>query len=583
MAFVGLALASLAIAQLAKYKDWPKSSEAYFLTPAEREEWSKIKSDEEAEKFISLYWAKRGTRFRDEVSRRIAAADEQFKMRRQKGSESVRGRLLITLGPPSRVLQERAQERESVSPPESGTSTETLFSSGRSVFTQTWVYEKDRVDPAWNVSELRVRISVDPQRGSDELTIGAAVERVIAKVAEKSIVNPSGGTVGAAPAVKPVVPAAATGPAVPPAPVAATLPAATRSALEALLKEKKGETSPSFWAGPFRSIPGESFYALQFYIPGDKAPAAPVKFGGVVVSESGEQAASYWEDAILSDMKTGARIDKVFERSVVLPAGGYRGAFGLFPSDGGAALASAQTSFRLAPKSNEFDVSPLILGNTLTPLTKRPGPTDPFVFGMEKPIRVEPKANRLYTREDGLWYFYTVSNPAVPPASAEASSSAKAAEDKSAGKPAATPAAGTSAATGPASAEATAGRPAPTPAPAAPKPRIMARISVLKEGQPAFQPMTAPAELQILGPGYYASGSEIPLVTFEPGYYTFTLNVRDLNAPKDSAANSKGFDRKEDFVVLKPDGTMPEKAAAKPSAQPAPKPTAPKPKAGKKP
>ena len=67
----------------------------------------------------------------------------------------------------------------------------------------------------------------------------------------------------------------------------------------------------------------------------------------------------------------------------------------------------------------------------------------------------------------------------------------------------------------------------------------------------------------------YGAGSEIPLATFEPGWYTMTLNVRDLNAPRDSPA-FKGVDRREDFVVLKPDGSLPEKAAAKPAAKPRP-------------
>ena len=130
--------------------------------------------------------------------------------------------------------------------------------------------------------------------------------------------------------------------------------------------------------------------------------------------------------------------------------------------------------------------------------------------------------------------------------------------------------------------EAAAAAPAPaSPAPGAPpapaaatpevKPRIQARIGVLKDGQPAFAPLTGPAEMQILSSGYYATGSEIPLTSFEPGFYTFTLTVRDLGAAKDSAA-FKGVERKEDFVVLKADGTMPEKAAP---AKPAPKPKVP--------
>ncbi|MDQ5872729.1 MAG: hypothetical protein M3547_11070, partial [Acidobacteriota bacterium] len=97
-----------------------------------------------------------------------------------------------------------------------------------------------------------------------------------------------------------------------------------------------------------------------------------------------------------------------------------------------------------------------------------------------------------------------------------------------------------------------------------PKPRIMTRITVMRDGKEAFQPMTSPAELQPLGPSYYASGSEIPLASFEPGYYTFAIHVRDLNAPRDSAA-FKGIERKEEFIVLNADGSLPARAA-KPKA-----------------
>jgi hypothetical protein len=100
----------------------------------------------------------------------------------------------------------------------------------------------------------------------------------------------------------------------------------------------------------------------------------------------------------------------------------------------------------------------------------------------------------------------------------------------------------------------------------------MTRIGVLRDGKPAFQPATLPAELQPLGTNFYGSGSEIPLASFEPGYYTFTLNVRDLNAPRDSAS-FKGIDRTGDFVVLSPDGKMPPTATPiPPKATPTPRP-----------
>ncbi|MDQ5858016.1 MAG: GWxTD domain-containing protein, partial [Acidobacteriota bacterium] len=115
MAGVGLAFAAISLAQPVKHKDWGKSAEAYFLTPAEKEAWSKVANDDEASKFIDQYWAKRdpnpataANEFRDDVKRRIAAADEQFKMRSRRGSETSRGRLLVTLGLPTRVSTARA-------------------------------------------------------------------------------------------------------------------------------------------------------------------------------------------------------------------------------------------------------------------------------------------------------------------------------------------------------------------------------------------------------------------------------------------------------------------------------------------
>ena len=577
LAAVGLAFAAVVLAQLSKYKDWGKSAEAYFLTPTEKDAWSKVRTDEEAAKFIADYWAKRdpnpattANEFRDEVGRRIAAADDQFKMRNKRGSETNRGRLLVVLGLPSRVSTQRPQEGAvqdsgGLTAPSIDTRA-SAFEPGSAVMT-TWTYGKEKFDPSLQIGELRVRMNVDPQRGTDDLMGGAAAEKAISKVAEKSIVNPSAATADVA-AVAPAVPAAATGasaaPASPPAPApapapaapaasagrapavaaapppasapSATLPAEVRSALEGLTPAAKAEGT--FWAGDFRTITGEPFYAFQFYVPNEKA-AQSLKFGGVVWNEANQPVGSYWEDASLVEVKTGSRTDKAFDRSIALPPGSYRGAFGLFPASGGAPVATASATFKLESHPNEFGVSPLILANNLTPLTKRPSPTDPFVFGMEKPIKVEPKADRKFAKEDSLWYFYAVSNPA------------------SAGGAATAPAAAT-----------TPGATAPAPAAAEPKPRIMTRISVQRDGKDAFQPLTSAAELQPLAAAYFASGSEIPLSSFEPGYYTFGIQVRDMNATRDSAAY-KGIERKEDFVVLNPDGSLPSRAAAK---------TAPKPK-----
>src|SRR6266571_6003589 len=179
LAVAGLAIAALATAQLTKYKDWPKSPEAYFLTPEERQEWAKVGSDNDAEQFIAAYWAKRGgERFKAEIARRIAAADEQFKMRRQKGSESARGRLLVVLGGPSRVSQVRTGAGSEAPDTGLGTSGANATRPGADAFggvnqgssiLQTWLYEKDKFDPSLGLGELRLRIVVDNAKGNDEI------------------------------------------------------------------------------------------------------------------------------------------------------------------------------------------------------------------------------------------------------------------------------------------------------------------------------------------------------------------------------------------------------------------------------
>jgi GWxTD domain-containing protein len=194
--FAGVAMASLALAQLSKYKDWAKSPEAYFLTPSEREEWSKITSDADAEKFIATYWAKRDptpatpqNEFKDNAMRRIAAADEQFKSRRfAKGSESPRGRIFVTLGAPNRASQTRAQDRAGGAVGDSGLPTGPTGGSGiadssASAVTVTWTYDKDHFDPSWGIPEMRVRFTVDPMRGTDEMAKDPVVDRAVAVIA----------------------------------------------------------------------------------------------------------------------------------------------------------------------------------------------------------------------------------------------------------------------------------------------------------------------------------------------------------------------------------------------------------------
>lgn len=86
---------------LVKYQDWGASPQAYFMTNAERAQWAEVKGDAEAEQFINKFVASRGADFASEVDTRAAIADKYLTIGKTKGSKSLRGKVIILLGPPS--------------------------------------------------------------------------------------------------------------------------------------------------------------------------------------------------------------------------------------------------------------------------------------------------------------------------------------------------------------------------------------------------------------------------------------------------------------------------------------------------
>ena len=90
-----------------QYKNWDRSPEAYFLTGAERSEWKKVKTDADAQNFILDYKSKRGPDFEKMLKERVAVADKYFSSGETKGSETLRGKVIIVFGPPSAIDQSK--------------------------------------------------------------------------------------------------------------------------------------------------------------------------------------------------------------------------------------------------------------------------------------------------------------------------------------------------------------------------------------------------------------------------------------------------------------------------------------------
>lgn len=87
----------------ARFKDWPKSPEAYYLTAEERGQWKSVKSDADAEAFVKAYYARRAPELPQTLQERIGVADKYFSEAKVKGSETLRGKVIILFGPPSRL------------------------------------------------------------------------------------------------------------------------------------------------------------------------------------------------------------------------------------------------------------------------------------------------------------------------------------------------------------------------------------------------------------------------------------------------------------------------------------------------
>lgn len=95
------AVSSLSAANLGAYKDWDQSPTGYFMTKAEREEFARLTTEAEAARFAEAFLAKRDINFPAEVKKRAENADKYLTLGKLPGSKTLRGKVIILMGPPS--------------------------------------------------------------------------------------------------------------------------------------------------------------------------------------------------------------------------------------------------------------------------------------------------------------------------------------------------------------------------------------------------------------------------------------------------------------------------------------------------
>ncbi|MGH9419900.1 MAG: GWxTD domain-containing protein [Thermoanaerobaculia bacterium] len=105
LARLAVAILSFAIVAplFASGMDWIHSPQSYFMTKAERQAWTAVRSDDDAQRFIDQFLARRGPDFAAEVASRAEHADKYLTLGKTPGSRTLRGKLVILFGPPSNL------------------------------------------------------------------------------------------------------------------------------------------------------------------------------------------------------------------------------------------------------------------------------------------------------------------------------------------------------------------------------------------------------------------------------------------------------------------------------------------------
>lgn len=478
-----------ALAQVApEFTEWAQGPASYLMTKEEAAQWPTINNNKDANAFAALFWARRDptpdtprNEFREEYETLVATADKEFGTETARGAMTPRGKALILYGVPKKI--ERSGTQRTSAMPE-GINEQTAAGDNE---TFIWTYEGAEAKKYFNKSRATIRFvdrhgksDFEVDRGSADLT--SAQQRAV----QAALVQPA---LTVAPTFGPPPP-----PPAPPAPVVQTdlTTASLKTALDAFKAAEKNpyDKKVNLTWGEYITGAGTYFVPVSLYVPkaAGIAPAANMTFFGVVQDASGKNVLAFEEAATL----TASKDDFFVDYSMVdLPAGKHRGFFGLAVD--GQPVAMTATDMELKPIAKDAaSISQLILSNNVYPLQAAQRAEDPYAFGG---LKVIPKGDREFRASDELWYFFELRNPGIPAPAAPAAEGA-------------------------------------APA-AAPAPKVQVKLDVEgtqvdgKKKKMSAPPMQVDA-IEIKGvPGHYGVGSAIPLSSFKPGDYTFTVKVID--------------------------------------------------------
>jgi GWxTD domain-containing protein len=403
------------LAALVKYKDWEKSPESVYLaTDDEKKGWKKVDSDEGAEKFIALFWARRHPNiettpqnvFREQFEARVKFADERFALGKRRGALTERGRALILIGLPKSSATKAMLGSEQPFGSSTGAVPGTQGAAGGTTVMVQWLYEKPQL-PAWaDLPSLDLKFEVDQTALVEHLIDASAARRLEKKAAEVALVNPSRKDL---PVYKTKEQVAAEQKAA--AEKAAeeskgpALSDGARATLDGLAKEPFGALSLL----PVSYRDGATRLMVQIYAPASAAGTGEgAKLLILARDKDGKDAVRLEEAAALRKTRSDFFADRVFR---IVP-GDYDVAAALVDA-AGKVLVSARRPVMVPALPTDFAASPLLVAVNDFPVDA-PKPDEPFTFSARHFVvrgdgRIDPA--------DGLSYAVRLYNPPVDPVS----------------------------------------------------------------------------------------------------------------------------------------------------------------------
>jgi GWxTD domain-containing protein len=413
-----------------KYDDYGKGPVQWIMTKDEKVEWKKVANDADAQKFVYLFWARRdptpGTprnEFKESFDQRVAYADEHFAAGRLRGSMTDPGRVIIVLGPATRMSssQRDNQPEKFDSPTATGSPALIGRANPEDAVTGTtarmmMVYERTKVVAlGFPEGTPDFEVGFTDQFGNKQWKLSPGrydVYGLMNKMVEKAVVNPTANVppvITSTTTTKQTTTATTTTPAAAPATGALT----TAAFQEAIAAQKGGTstinkgTSASY--AEFVSPSGDFYVPVGILVPKSAnlaADAVDTVFGQV--EDASGKVVTAFEAPVKPTMSNGALFA---DRSVTLPTGKYTAVIGVAKAGTPVAITSEALDVNEAAKDVE-GIARMVLTNNLAEIPEAAPEKTGFAFGKMKVI-----PTFSFAKTDDLILFLEVHNPGIDPAS----------------------------------------------------------------------------------------------------------------------------------------------------------------------